>query len=221
MKFLKNVSVPIVLLFLILFIFCNSETNRTKKPFRLNEPRLVPLTESQWNEEQLKVLSQYKREDGSILNVLSTLGRHPKLLDRYSPFINYIMGEQTLPDRDREILILRIGWLCKAKYEFGHHSIFGKNAGLTDEDILRITKGAEAPGWNISEAALIQATDELYNDAIISDATWKILSKNYTEEQLIDVIFTVGQYNMVSWALNSLGVQLEEGVSGFPEESRK
>ncbi|MFQ5771654.1 MAG: carboxymuconolactone decarboxylase family protein, partial [bacterium] len=76
----------------------------------------------------------------------------------------------------------------------------------------------EAPGWTISEAALIQATDELYNDAIISDATWKILSKNYTEEQLIDVIFTVGQYNMVSWALNSLGVQLEEGVPGFPEE---
>jgi 4-carboxymuconolactone decarboxylase len=218
MKFLKNVSVPIVLLFQIVFVFCDSESNRIQKPFRLKEPRLVPLTESQWNEEQMKVLSQYKKEDGSILNVLSTIGRHPKLLDRYSHFINYIMAEQTLPDRDREILILRIGWLCIAKYEFGHHSLFGKKAGLTDEEILRITKGAEAPGWSISEATLIQATDELYNDAIISDVTWKKLSENYTEEQLIDVIFTVGQYNMVSWALNSLGVQLEEGVPGFPEE---
>lgn len=218
MKFLKNVSVPIVLLFLIVFVFCDSKSNRIQKPFRLNEPRLIPLTESQWNEEQMKVLSQYKKEDDSILNILLTIGRHPKLLDRYSHFINYIIAEQTLPDRDREILILRIGWLCKAKYEFGHHSLFGKNAGLTDEEIMRITKGAKAHGWSISEAALIQATDELYNDAIISDATWKTLSQNYTEEQLIDVIFTIGQYNMVSWALNSLGVQLEEDVPGFPEE---
>lgn len=215
MKFLKNVLPSIFLLSLIVIVFFISEANRTQKPFRLNEPRLAPLPESQWNEQQIKVLSNYKREDGSILHVLSTLGRHPKLLDRYSPFINYIMGEQTLPDRDREILILRIGWLCKAKYELGHHSIFAKRAGLTDEDILRITKGADAPGWSISEAALIRATDELYNDAIISEETWKILSEHYTEQQFIDVIFTVGQYNMVSWALNSLGVQLEEGVSEF------
>jgi alkylhydroperoxidase family enzyme len=218
MKFKKDISVLIALMFISVLVSCDSKQNRIQEPFRLNTPRIAPLTESQWNEEQIKVLSQYKREDGSILNVLSTIGRHPILLDRYSPFITYIMGEQTLPDRDREILILRIGWLFKAKYEFGHHSIFGKNAGLTDEEILRITKGAEAPGWSISEAALIQATDELYNDAIISDATWTTLSANFTEEQLIDVIFTVGQYNMVSWALNSLGVQLEEGIPGFPED---
>jgi len=29
------------------------------------------------------------------------------------------------------------------------------------------------------------------------------------------VIFAVGQYHVVSMALNTLGVQLDEGVSGF------
>lgn len=93
--------------------------------------------------------------------------------------------------------------------------------GLTDEEILRITKGPDAPGWSTFDAALVRVVDELYYDAIISEATWKVLSERYNEKQLMDVIFTVGDYNMVSWALNSFGVQLEKGVPGFPEGSRK
>ena len=208
MKFLKIISISIGLFFIIVLVCCDSELKGTKKPYRLNEPRLAPLTESQWNEEQIKLLAPLKREDGSILNVFATV-------------VWYVLLEQTLPARDREILILRIGWLCQAKYEFGQHTLSGRSVGLTDEEILRITKGPNESGWSTFDAALIRATDELYNDAIISDETWKILSERYNEKQLIDVIFTVGQYNLVSWALNSMGVQLDKGVPGFPEGLRK
>jgi alkylhydroperoxidase family enzyme len=149
--------------------------------------------------------------------VITTIGRHPDLLESYIPFILHIAGTQTLPARDREMLILRIGWLCQAKYEFGQHTLVGREVGLTDEEILCITKGPDEPGWSDFEAALLRAADELHNDAIISEATWNTLSQRYDEKQMMDVVFTVGQYNMVSWALNSFGVQLEEGVPGFPE----
>ncbi len=220
MKFLKGIYISLGLLFIITLVGCNSVQKGSKKPFRLKEPRIAPLTESQWNEEQIKVLTPLKREDGSVLNIIATLGRHPKLVDRFIPFGLYILREQTLPDRDREILILRIGWLCQAKYEFGRHTLDGKSAGLTDEEILRITKGPDEPGWSTFDATLVRAVDELYNDAIISEATWKVLSERYNEKQLMDMIFTVGEYNMVSWVLNSLGVQLEKGVPGFPEGSK-
>ncbi len=221
MKFLKEILLPIGVFFIIILVGCNSVQKGAKKPVRLKEPRLAPLTESQWNEEQTKLLSPLKREDGRVLNVFATLGRHPKLFDRFSTFVWYVLLEQTLPDRDREILILRIGWLCQAKYEFGQHTLAGKMAGLKDEEILRITKGPDEPGWSAFDAALVRAADELYYDAIISDATWKVLSERYNEKQLMDVIFTVGGYNMVSWALNSFGVQLEKGVPGFPEGSKR
>ena len=217
MKFLKVIYVSIGLLLIIILVGGNSVQKGSKKPVRLKEPRIAPLTESQWNEEQIKLLTPYKREDGSVLNVVATLGRHPKLFDRFITFGLYVLREQTLPDRDREILILRIGWLCQAKYEFGQHTLSGKRVGLTDEEILRITKGPDEPGWSTFDAALIRVVDELYYDAIISDVTWKVLSERYNEKQLMDVIFTVGDYNMVSWALNSLGVQLEKGVPGFPQ----
>jgi len=221
MKVLKIISVSICLLFIIVLLSCNSVQKRTKKPVRLKEPRLAPLAESQWNEEQVKLLTPFKGDGGHVPNVFATTGRHPKLFERFFTFGLYVLQEQTLPDRDREILILRIGWLCQAEYEFGHHTLVGKRAGLTEEEILRITKGPDESGWSTFDAALVRAVDELYYDAIISDATWKVLSERYNEKQLMDVIFTVGDYNLVSWALNSLGVQLEKGVPGFPEGSKK
>ena len=99
------------------------------------------------------------------------------------------MGEtSTLAPRERELLILRIGWLCQAEYEWGQHVIFGKGAGLTDEEIARIKEGPDAKGWSPFDAALLRAADELHADAFISDATWAALSERYSTQQLMDVV---------------------------------
>jgi alkylhydroperoxidase family enzyme len=126
------------------------------------------------------------------------------------------MGDtSTLAPREREILILRIGWLCQAEYEWGQHVIFARDAGLSDEEIARVKVGPNAEGWSEFDATLLRAVDELHNEAFVSDATWAALAEQYNEQQLMDVVFTVGQYNMVSMALNSFGVQLDKGVEGF------
>lgn len=45
-----------------------------------------------------------------------------------------------------------------------------------------------------------------------------MLAGRYNTEQLLDLIFMAGQYRLVSMALNSCGVQLEDGFEGFPDE---
>ena len=145
------------------------------------------------------------------------MARHPALLESWLTFGHHVLQASSIPARDREILILRIGWLCQSEYEFGQHTLVGKEVGLSDEEILRITKGPEATGWSVFDATLIRASDELHENAFISDETWKVLASQYDEKQLLDVIFTVGQYNLVSMVLNSCGVQREPGVPGFPE----
>ena len=89
--------------------------------------------------------------------------------------------------------------------------------GLTDEEIHRLTLPADAPGWDDFDRTLVQATDELHDDAFIAEPTWQALNARYSTEQLIDLVFTVGQYTLVSMALNTFGVQLDEGVPGFPD----
>ncbi len=185
---------------------------------RLKEPRLKALAEAEWTEEQRKILTPLIR-GGRVLNVFSTMARHPKMAERWLTFASYILRGSTLPVRDREILILRIGWLCGSEYEFGQHSRIGEKAGLNPEEIIRITKGPEAAGWEPFEAALLRAADELYTDAFITEATWTALAKRYDEKQLMDLVMTVGQYNLVSMLLNTFGVQLDPGFTGFPNRN--
>jgi alkylhydroperoxidase family enzyme len=95
--------------------------------------------------------------------------------------------------------------------------VIGKAAGLSDDEVERITTGADAGGWTDAEAALLRGTDELHNDSFIGDATWAALSEHYSTKQLMDFVFTVGQYHTVSMALNTFGVQLDDGLEGLPK----
>ncbi|MEW6185585.1 MAG: carboxymuconolactone decarboxylase family protein [Thermodesulfobacteriota bacterium] len=184
---------------------------------RLKEPRLKPLNESEWSEEQRNFLEHYRRKSGKIYNIFLTQARHPEMAIKWGMFGDYILNDSTLPARDREILILRTGWSRRSEYEFGQHTRIGMKAGLTGEEVERITKGPEAPGWSAFDAALLRAADELLGEAFISEATWEVLSKHYDEKQIMDVIMTVGQYNLVSMFLNSAGVQLDPKLVGFPK----
>jgi alkylhydroperoxidase family enzyme len=181
---------------------------------RLSEPRFPPLSDDQLDDEAREFLRQVER-DGRVLNIYRTLAAHPKLLKRWGVFGTHILYRNTLPARERELLILRTGWLCRSEYEWGQHVIIARGSGVTGEEIERVKEGADAAGWNAADAALIRAADELHNNSFISDSTWQTLSNAWSTQQLIDIIFTVGQYHTVSMALNTLGVQLDEGVRGF------
>ena len=182
---------------------------------RLTTPRLAPLRDEEIPDEARQLLDGIKLGSGRILNIFRTLAYHPNLMKRWLVFGNHVLGKSTLDAREREIAILRIGWLCKAEYEWGQHVEIGRAVGMTDEDFDRIEIGPEAEGLDPFEATILRAVDELHGDAMISDSTWSELSKRYSKEQLIDLVFTVGQYNLVSMALNTLGVQLDEGIKGF------
>jgi 4-carboxymuconolactone decarboxylase len=221
MKLFKGMLSAIILGFFVLLLGCATVEKGSGERVRLKEPRIKPLAKSEWSAEQQRLLKPWKGPDGSVINVFTTMASHPKFMDAWNPFGLYILREQTLPPRDREILILRIGWLCRSEYEFGRHRIVGKRVGLTDEEIDRIPEGAKAAGWNAFDVTLLQASDELYYDSFITDATWNALAKRYNQQQLVDLVGTVGQYSLVSMLLNSFGVQLEEGVPGFPKGKGK
>jgi 4-carboxymuconolactone decarboxylase len=184
----------------------------------LKQPRISPLPESEWDEKTSELMEGVRR-DGRVFNIFSTLARHPGLLKRWLVFGSHLLSKSTLPAREREIAILRMGWLCRAEYEWGHHVDIGKRAGLTAVEIKRVAAGPDAPGWSPFESALLRAVDELDADTFVSDSTWKILEERYTTEELLDFLFTAGQYKLVSMVLNSVGVQLEEGFEGFSDET--
>jgi alkylhydroperoxidase family enzyme len=181
---------------------------------KLSQPRIEPLPEELWDAEAQELLPRAQMH-GRTLNIFKTLAHHPRLLKRWMVFGNHVLFRSTLPPRERELVILRIGWLCEAEYEWGQHVLIGQAAGLTAAEIARIKLGADAAGWSDFDATLLSAVDELHADACISAATWQALATRYNTQQLIDLVFAIGQYNLVSMVLNTLGVQLDEGIPGF------
>jgi alkylhydroperoxidase family enzyme len=185
---------------------------------RPEEPRLAPVDPHEYDEIQAEVMAPLLEFAEHPMNIFGTLLHHPQLLRRWRVFGNHVLFKSSLPARDRELLILRTAWNCRAEYEWGHHVRIGREAELSDEDIQRVTRGPDVPGWSDHEHTLLEAADELHDDSCLAGDTWAALHERYSTEQVIDVVFTVGQYHLVSMALNSLGVQREDGVPGFPAE---
>lgn len=179
------------------------------------EPRLEPLPYDEWDAETKAIFAE------PTLNIFGTLARHPKLLKRWLVFGNHVLAKSTLSARDRELLILRTGWRCHSPYEWGQHVVIGRAAGITDEEIERIATGPDAAGWNEAEVALLRAADELHDDQMISDATFATLASHYDDQQLLDIVFTTGQYHLVSMALNTFRVERDDGVTGVPIPTRE
>jgi len=182
---------------------------------RLTEPRISPLQAEEWDAETTELLSGTAFDDP--INIFRTLANHPKLMKRWMVFANHVLFKNTLDERQRELAILRVGWLCRSEYEWAQHVVIARNAGISDGEIERVTAGPDADGWTDEERAILAAADELHADAFVSDSTWADLSRHLSTQQLMDLVFTVGQYHVVSMALNSFGVQLDDGLTGFPD----
>jgi alkylhydroperoxidase family enzyme len=173
-------------------------------------PRIPPLPEPERDEQAAELIAGVTMPGAETMNIFATLVRHPRLFRRWLPFGGVLLSG-ALPARQRELLILRTAHNTGAAYEWAHHLDLGRGAGLTDDDIARIRIGPGDPAWDPFDSVLLTAADELHHGARISDETWAALAEQYDDRQLIEVPMVVGQYHLVAFTLNSLGVQIEPG----------
>ena len=177
-------------------------------------PRIPPLEPADADPAQVELLAAATVPGGGASNIFATLVRAPGLFRKWLPFGGKLLNGKVAA-RERELAILRVGWLCRSEYEWGQHVAIGRLVGVSDDDIERIKAGPEAEGWTPTEAAILRAADELHGDACITDGTWAELAGVFDEAQLIELVTVIGHYHLVSFALNSFGVQREPGVEGF------
>ncbi|HEY3684548.1 MAG TPA: carboxymuconolactone decarboxylase family protein [Streptosporangiaceae bacterium] len=174
----------------------------------MGEVRISPVEE--WPEDARAALERLAGPDGAVPSVFTTLARHPHLFNRWLGLGNHVLNASTLPARTRELVILRTAARTGAAYEWAHHTVIGRRAGLTDEEIARIASG-EASGWAATDLSVLRAVDELHETSHVSDATWSELARTWEPEQLMDLVMTTGFYTMTAMALNAFGVAVEPG----------
>ncbi len=187
-------------------------------------PRIEPLAPHELDQsaiafhESTKVVGNREdRERGldDLPEFIGTMLRHPALLTKHTELGIYLASAAALPPRDRELVILRIAWLCQAPYEFGEHVIIARTKGFTGADITALKAGSADLHWSGHEAAVLRAVEELFADAVISDATWAELAQAYGVQQLIELPVLVGHYQQLSYLFNSLRLRLHAGNEGL------
>jgi alkylhydroperoxidase family enzyme len=181
----------------------------------MTDVRMAPLSVNEMDAETREIVER-GAFSGRVLNIFATLAHHPKLLKRWLVFGSHVLSKSTLTPRERELLILRIGWRCGSAYEWGQHVVIGRAAGLRDDEIERLTVVPASSEWSEGDALLVRGADELFDDRTLSAATYAALAARYSDEQVLDVLFTVGQYQLVSTVLRSLGVERDDGVTDAP-----
>ncbi|HEY3021194.1 MAG TPA: carboxymuconolactone decarboxylase family protein [Solirubrobacteraceae bacterium] len=182
-------------------------------------PRIEPLPEAEWDADLRPILEASPRSlDGRLgdNNIFPSLARHKELFQAWLPFGGYLLRAGTLPERERELLILRTGYNCGSDYEWGQHVRISEAIGMDRAEILRVAEGPDADGWSAADATLLRAADELHEHAKISDGTWARLAEAYDERGLIEITILVGHYHLVAFALNSLEVELDAGLESLP-----
>jgi 4-carboxymuconolactone decarboxylase len=169
-------------------------------------PRVAPLPPEERDERQAALV----REVGRELNIFTTLVRHADLFADFLPLGRRLLALSSLQPRQRELLIMRVAWRCGAGYEWSHHEVIGRGAGLTDEDLLALATDSVDDGDPV-RGLLLRAADELVDAHAVTEVTWAQLSARYPVEQIIEICMLVGQYAMLAGVLNSLRVQIEPG----------
>ena len=187
----------------------------TDLPSRPSQPRIETITE--FDGELAEILATALTRDGKPLNIFGTLGHHPKLLKRFNLLGGFLLNKGLLPPRERELVILRVGANARAEYEFGQHTVIGLDCGLTQDEINALVRSPDSYEWSHGDRALIALADELHADDCVTESTWAQLAEVWSDAQLAELLVVAGFYRLVSGFLNSTGVQLDDGVPGFPD----
>lgn len=183
-------------------------------------PRIPPLPASEIGADGLAIVRALRvaaglPEGGGVPEMVATLLRHPGLYERHAALGTELLGHGALAARHRELAILRTGWLCRAPFEWGEHVAIAGRAGLDAEEIDRVTRGSRAEGWNDHDRAILEATEELHDGAMISNAAWASLTTFLDDRQLIELVYVVGHYTKVAYMQNALRLRLADGNAGL------
>jgi alkylhydroperoxidase family enzyme len=189
-------------------------------------PRIAPIPVRQWPPEMRGAVDALHppvprhaypepRDDRPKgMNILGTFARHPALATAFHTFNGHVLFATTLSARQRELVVLRVAAVRGSDYEWAQHAVLAGDVGIDPDDMARVEEGPDAEGWEPLERAMVRAVDELLAGARVTDATWSALAAELDDRQLMDLVFTVGAYDVVAMALLSFGVEHDEDLSG-------
>ncbi len=170
------------------------------------EPR-IPLPEpGELRIDAEELVAAIARPGREPAKTMAVLAYQPDLL---APFLGWAAAlalNGVLSNRDHELLALRVSSNCKSEFEWVEHVEYARDAGLGEEAITAAAEPTDEFEWTDAQLALLHAADDLHKHDHVKDKAWTNLAAHYDKPALVEILFVVGQYTMLSMVANAAGV---------------
>lgn len=146
------------------------------------------------------------RRSGELRPLDLMLLHSPPVADGWNHFLGAIRRSTSLDPMTRELVILRVAVLNQAEYEWRAHEPIAREAGLTEEDIVRVHRIDGGQLANPAREAVLDYTDAMTQHVEVSQDVFDRVHQYFTDREVVELTATIAAYNLVSRFLVALEV---------------
>jgi AhpD family alkylhydroperoxidase len=147
-----------------------------------------------------------------LLNIFKAWGIVPNLCIPITDFIMEILQDGYVDWKTKELVILKSTLENECEYCVTQHEVVSRRLGIADEKVadLKGLKYRTSPHFTEGEKAILDLTLQIRDDANrVSAELWSRIMEHWTEQQAVEIVYTITAYIMVSKFGDALHVELE------------
>jgi len=153
------------------------------------------------------------------LNIFRALLHQPDVAKRVADLLLTLLFRGGLGVRQRELVIMRLGWATGSDYEWTQHWRIAQELGVPPEDLLAVRDWRASDRFDAADRAVLAATDETLATGAISPETWSACETEVGgPDVLVELVAAIGTWRLISSVARSIAVPLEEGVASWPPD---
>ena len=153
----------------------------------------------------------------ALLNIFKVFGHHPEYGTVFTDLVMAILKDGELDWLTKELLILKATQRNNCQYCVVQHERVSEMLGMQEAKITDIDgdKYKSSPHFTEAERALLDLTVQIGEDAnAVPAELWGRLHEHWTDPQIVEAVFVITTYIMVSKFGDALGVELEPMFDG-------
>jgi 4-carboxymuconolactone decarboxylase len=198
---------------IILSSMANAQSPATPPKLDLRGDRFKPLKYEELTPEQKTLIDHLLAGDrGTVTGPFNVLLRSPEMGDLAQQFGAQMRYHSSIPRKLNEFAILITARFWTSQYEWYAHQRDGLKYGLNPALIDSVATGKRPSPMEHDEEIVYNFCTELLKTKQVSDATFKTTADRFGERGVVDLIGTIGYYNMVSMLLNVDRYPLPDGA---------
>jgi hypothetical protein len=171
-------------------------------------PDLAPLTDAQWPPELADLLTGF----AGGLNVYRVMAHHPALVRAWKDLRTHIVTQNALTPEQQEIVILRAGHRFDSAYEWAHHVVRGRAAGLSEARIAHAKAPKDRLRDDVIDDLLMAGVDHLMDSGQLPITLREKLMGRIGAKGVLDLMATVGMYSTLAFILKTFAVPIDAGI---------